>query len=111
MYQLLVRLQLGLVRELTALAELALLAAGSAEGRPLVVVVPLVQGVVVARRWRAAPLQGLCLGFRKKNRISRARPRIVQIKQRGITVVTKMFITRERERFRKHFSPDLFYSV
>lgn len=63
MNQLLVRLQLGLVRELTALAELALLATGGAEIRPLIVVVTLVEGIIVARRWRTASLQGLRLKF------------------------------------------------
>lgn len=45
------RLQLGLVRELAALAEFALLTAGNAKVRPLVVVVALIQGIIVARRW------------------------------------------------------------
>lgn len=47
MSEFLVRLQLGLVREFTTFAELALLT-GSAVIRTFVVVVALVQGVIVA---------------------------------------------------------------
>jgi len=59
----LVRLQFRLVREFTALAQLAVLAGGAVVWT--LVVVALVQGIIVARCRRATSLQRFRLGLIK----------------------------------------------